>query len=227
MLHTGRSTFRHRHQRPYRRPYAVPTRRWWRGSGQSLRRQGHRPLHPPCRLTFALGGHVPVVLQRVLHISGDDLFPPMYSTNRPAPSWVSPPHLAHAKRSIAVSFSRWSQELHQSSLRIPKSSGMSTLSFVDNPRAVILSRCTRRAVRRRDGFDGSLVISEQPRREGTLDDRTAHARALRLQLKKLSTTPISNAGVSNQYWQNHTDTNHVGTTKHSTTDGRRRKGKGI
>ena len=108
----------------------------------------------------------------------------MHSTNRPAPSWVSPPQLTHAKRSIAVSFSRWSQELHQSSLRIPRSCGMSILSFVDNPRAVILSRCTRRAVRRRDGWDGSLVISEQPRREETLDDRNAHARALRLQLKK-------------------------------------------
>ena len=47
----------------------------------------------------------------------------------------------------------------------------------------------------RDGQDGSLVMSVQPLRE-TVVDRTAHARALGLQLDMLSTTPISSAVVS-------------------------------
>ena len=69
MLHTGRSTFRHRDQRPYRRPYAVPTQRWWQSSGQRQRRQqSQRPVDPHRdRLTFANSGNVPVVLERVLH----------------------------------------------------------------------------------------------------------------------------------------------------------------
>ena len=164
--------------------------------------------------TLAIARHVCAVL---LHINGDDLLPPMYSTNRPAPSWWSPPQLTHAKRSSAVSSSRSSQELHLSSLRIPRSSGMSTLSAVDNPRSVILSHCTRRAVRRRDG---SLVISVLALRE-TLDDPTAYAVPAVCNLKcspqHPSPMPVCQARIGQ-----HTDANHVGTTIHSARDGRSR-----